>query len=215
LKLFQRINLLIMVVFVTACASDLNIKSEYSKATNFNDFKYYSWTPAASETGTVLNQNKDNSEDENQNQISTLLDQNIRFMIDQQLAAKGMIKQEQGPVDFLVDYNVGVNKRVDLKTQVVRENYAEDFQTYSTFGYSGQFYSGVMTTVGTRNREELMIDRYREGTMTLDFFEPTKNKLIWHAVADKRLDIQALPSTERDELIEQVIKELLAKFPPK
>ena len=204
-----------MVIFTTACANDLNIKSEYSKATNFNDFKYYRWNPIDSRAEAEFNQSNDKNEGKKKNKVDALLDENIRFMIDQQLAAKGMIKQEQGPVDFLVDYNVGVNKRVDFKTQVVRENYAEDFQTYSTFGYSGQFYSGVMTTVGTRNREELMIDRYREGTMTLDFFEPTKNKLIWHAVADKRLDIQALPSTERDELIEQVIKELLAKFPPK
>lgn len=203
MKLFQRFILLFTVFFVTACANDLNIKSEYSQATNFNDFKYYKWNLVDTATETETDQK------------GTLLDENIRFMIDQQLAAKGMIKQEEGPIDFLVDYSIGVSKKIDLKTQIVRENYAKDFQAFSTFGYSGHYYSGVVTTVGVRNREELMIDRYREGTMTLDFYEPVENKLIWHAIADKRLDIKALPSKERDQLIEKAIKELLAKFPPK
>jgi len=163
----------------------------------------------------VLDQSKGKKEGEKQNQTGVLLDQNIRFMIEQQLAAKGMIKQEQGPVYFLVDYGIGVDKKINLKKKIVRENYAKDFHTFSTFGYSGHYYTGVVTTIGARNKEELMIDRYREGTMSLDFFEPAENKLIWHAIADKRLDIKALPSKERDTLIEKVIKELLAKFPPK
>jgi hypothetical protein len=212
-KLFKTIFLFAILALIAACASDLKVQSEYSKATNFNDFKYYRWHQGAPATGAVVN-DTNNKIGGNGQQASELLDQNIRFLIDQQLAARGMVKQEQGPVDFMVDYSIGVAKKIDLNKQLVQEHYAKDFRTYNGFGYAGRYYTGVAANVGSRTTEELTIDLYREGTMMLDFIEPDENKLIWRAIADKRLDSSALPSKERDQLLEKVVKELLAKFPP-
>ena len=208
MKLVNPIILLAMAVLISACGEKLTIETEYSKATNFNDFKYYSWHQTPPATGT----------DKEEKQADKLLDQNIRFMIDQQLAKKGMIKKEQGPVDFLVNYQIAAKNEANVEEQRVYDTYATNFQTYGGgYGYAGRYYSGVGVgmTVESSTREELMVDRYKQGAMTLDFLEPDDKALIWSATGEKRLPYDELEAEERDKLIKKTIGKLLAKFPPK
>lgn len=204
MKLTNLVALLIISLFISACSNKLNIETEYSKATNFQDFKYYRWHPAT----------QTDSKNE-ESQVDELLDSNIRFMIDQQLANKGMIKNEQGPVDFLVSYSIASKSQVDVETQKVYEGYSQSFQFYNGFGYAGRYHTGVAMTMEATPVEEMMVDRYQEGTMTLDFIEPDNNQLIWRAIGDKRLPDEQYSPQERDKLINKTIGKLLAKFPPK
>ena len=220
MKVINSLVLLAMAILVSACSDKITVETEYSKATNFNDFKYYSWHQKAFKADDKSTAKVEAKGDETKppKEISKLLDQNIRFMIDQQLAKQGMIKKESGQVDFLVHYNIAANSEVDVEQQQVYDTYATNYQTYGGgYGYSGRYYSGVGVgmTVQSSTREEMMVDRYKEGVMSLDFHEPDSKELIWSATGEKRLDYDKLEPAERDKLIKKMISKLLAKFPPK
>jgi len=215
LKFINSIAFLAVALLVSACTNKLSIETEYSKATNFNDFKYYRWHQ---KTETTAKTELEGDETKPPKEIDKLLDQNIRFMIDQQLAKKGMIKKEQGQVDFLVHYSGASKSAVNVEQQQVYDTYATNFQSYGGgYGYAGRYYSGVGVgmTVESSTREEMMVDRYREGTMTIDFLEPDDKELIWTATGEKRLPYDEPDTATRDKLIKKVIGKLLAKFPPK
>lgn len=220
MKLTSSLILLAMAMLISACGEKITIETEYSKATNFNDFKYYSWHQKPFEADARDTANKEASDEQAKppKEIDTLLDQNIRFMIDKQLAKAGMVKRESGQVDFLVHYTIGATNEVNVEQQKVYDTYATNYQTYGGgYGYAGRYYSGVGVgmTVQSSTREEMMVDRYKEGVMSLDFHEPDSKKLIWSATGEKRLAYETLELAERDKLIEKMIGKLLAKFPPK
>lgn len=220
MKLTNSLILLAMTMLISACGNKITIETEYSKATNFNDFKYYSWhqKPFKTEANDSAKTDTDAKSSKQPKEIDKLLDQNIRFMIDEQLAKAGMIKRESGQVDFLVHYTIGATNEVDVEQQKVYDTYATNYQTYSGgYGYSGRYYSGVGVgmTVQSSTREEMMVERYKEGIMSLDFHEPDSKELIWSATGEKRLAYETLEPAERDKLIEKMIGKLLAKFPPK
>lgn len=209
-----------MIMLVSACSDKIKIATEYSKATNFNDFKYYSWhqKPFETEATDTAKTETTDKQSKPSKEIDKLLDQNIRFMIDKQLEKAGMIKKESGQVDFLVHYTIGATNEVNVEQQKVYDTYATNYQTYGGgYGYSGRYYSGVGVgmTVQSSTREEMMVDRYKEGVMSLDFHEPDTKELIWSATGEKRLAYEELEPAERDKLIEKMIGKLLAKFPPK
>lgn len=220
MKFLNSLVLLIMVMLVSACGEKITIQTEYSKATNFNDFKYYSWHQKAFKVDAKEAAKAEATGDQTKppKEMDKLLDQNIRFMIDQQLAKQGMIKKESGQVDFLVHYNIAAKSEVNVEQQQVYDTYATNYQSYGGgYGYAGRYYSGVGVgmTVQSSTREEMMVDRYKEGVMSLDFHEPDTKELIWSATGETRLAYEKLEPTERDKLIKKVIGKLLAKFPPK
>ena len=220
MKFTNSLILLTMVMLVSACSEKITIETEYSKATNFNDFKYYSWHQKAFKADAKETAKAEATGDQTKppKEMDKLLDQNIRFMIDQQLAKQGMIKKESGQVDFLVHYNIAAKSEVDVEQQQVYDTYATNYQSYGGgYGYSGRYYSGVGVgmTVQSSTREEMMVDRYKEGVMSLDFHEPDSKELIWSATGEKRLAYEKLEPAERDKLIKKMIGKLLAKFPPK
>lgn len=229
MKLIYTTVLLALTLFISACSNEpLKVETEYSKATNFNDFKYYRWNEKANNAETKSDKAKDTAKAEvgsdqaekikSQKEANKLLDQNIRFMIDQQLAKQGMTKKEYGQVDFLVHYSGASNSAADVEQQQVYDTYATNLQTYGGgYGYAGHYYSGVGVgmTVQSSTREEMMVDRYREGVMSINFLEPDSKELIWTAKGEKRLPYDKPDSAERDKLIKDVINKLLANFPPK
>ncbi|WP_250655608.1 DUF4136 domain-containing protein [Alkalimarinus coralli] len=211
LKHLNILAILLVSLFISGCGNKLQIETEYSKATNFKDFKYYRW-----HTGKAIEASEENGA-KNEEQIDELLDANIRYMIDQQLAKKGMIKKEEGVVDFLVNYHVSAKNQVDVETQKVYDGYSRTYQTVGGYGYgyAGRYHTGIAMTMEVNPVNETVVDRYVQGSMSIDFVEPDHNKLIWRATGDKRLPYDEPNQQQRDELINKVIAKLLAKFPPK
>lgn len=216
-SILKQVNLILLFslsLLISGCGDKLQIETEYSKATHFNEFKYYRW-----HTGPApQSKNQDQaSKDKDGHEIDELLDSNIRFMIEQQLAKKGLIKREEGVVDFLVNYHISAKNQVDVETQKVYDGYSTTYQSVGGYGYgyAGSYYRGVAVTMDVQPVNETMVDRYVQGSMSIDFIEPDNNKLIWRATGDKRLPYDHPEPKERDALINKVIGKLLAKFPPK
>jgi len=55
--------------------------------------------------------------------------------------------------------------------------------------------------------------QYQEGTFILDFIDPATNKLLWRGTAKAELDDADTPE-KRDALIPEVVRKILANFPP-
>lgn len=204
--------LCLMSLLVTGCGDKIHVETEYSKATHFDEFKYYRWHQAKEPEGTTAQAKKGKDKD-----IDPLLDSNIRFIIEQQLAKKGLVKREKGVVDFLVNYSVSAKNQVDVENQKVYDGYSTTYQSVGGYGYgyAGGYYRGVAVTMDVQPVNETMVDRYVQGSITLDFIEPDNNKLIWRARGDKRLPYDHPNQKQRDELINKAVGKLLAKFPPK
>lgn len=207
LRTIQIAGMLVAALLLNACATKTDIETSYSKATKFSDFKYYRWHESA---GKSINDDSADAE-----QIDAILDDNVRFMIEKQLASKGLTRRDEGVVDFLVNYHLTAKEQVDVDTHKVYDGYSQSFSTYNGIGYAGQYYGGVMMTMSAVPVEEQMVTRYRKGTMIVDFVEPDNNKVIWRATAQKELTDEQLGSADRDKLIDKTIGKLLAQFPPK
>ncbi|MBK8972286.1 MAG: DUF4136 domain-containing protein [Hahellaceae bacterium] len=211
-QFFRHITVMITFLVTAGCGNSLTIDTEYSKATNFDDFKYYRWHQGAAPTPKKAGEKE----------IDDILDANIRLKIDQELARKGMVKKDAGVVDFLVNYTISAKNQVDVEKQRIYDGYSVSYQPvagaygrYGGYGYARQYYTGVAMTATPVVDEETVVTRYIQGAMSIDFIEPDDNKLIWRATGDKRLADEKRSTDERDALINSTIEKLLAKFPPK
>jgi hypothetical protein len=203
----KAISLIFAVVLIAGCSNKLTIGTEYSKATNFDNFKYYRWHQ---QTGDIKKK-------AGEKEIDDILDGNIRFKIDEQLTKKGMVKKEEGVVDFLVSYTITAKNQVDVENQRIYDGYSVSYQPVAGYGYGydQRYHTGVAMTATPVVTQETVVHRYVQGAMSIDFIEPDENKLIWRATGDKRLADEKLAMDERDKLIDSTIVKLLAKFPPK
>ena len=123
-----------------------------------------------------------------------LLDQRIRRAINQVLDTKRYIRQEQGTVDFLLTYQMGIEKRVDV----------DEIETGFGFGYN--FWRMGIST-------ETVVREYDEITLYIDMMDPVSEKLIWRGMRTYRYRSGGTVA-ERDERIQQIVTEILSGFPP-
>jgi hypothetical protein len=130
---------------------------------------------------------------ENANVVARpLMDKRIRNAVTDQLSAKG-IKQNSASPDFLVVHHAGVKDRVDI----------------DTWGYS---YARRGRYLGWRTAH-VDVQKYKEGTLILDFVDPQSKELIWRSIASG-----VLPDNPNPEKIEETINDAVTKmlegFPP-
>jgi len=122
---------------------------------------------------------------------SSLVNARIRAAIESQLRAKGYVVSAGGSPDFLVAYHAGMK---DL------------MKGASTQNYIGDRAHGTFTTISD-------IQPYHEGTLTLDIVDAKSHQLIWQASARADVD-QSLGPNERDAKVNDIVRAMLAHFPP-
>jgi hypothetical protein len=122
---------------------------------------------------------------------SALVNARIRAAIDSQLRAKGYVVSADGSPDFLVGYYAGMK---DL------------LKGASTQNYIGDRAHGTFTTVSD-------IQAYHEGTLLIDIVDATSQQMVWQASARADVD-QSLGPKERDAKVNDIVKAMLAHFPP-
>jgi uncharacterized protein YdeI (BOF family) len=119
----------------------------------------------------------------------------LKRAIDSEMAKKGYTFQESGG-DLLINIGISVEEKVQTRET--------DFRT-----------DGIQY-MGQRNyqwqSQEVEVDRYKEGTIVLDFIDPIKRQLVWQGsvagtTTDSRKKIEARINT--------AINNLFKKFPVK
>lgn len=149
-------------------------KTDYDHSADFKAYKSYSW----------INADGGNS----------LWSDRIRRAVDQQLASKGLTRQDSG---------------ADVAVAAIGRTRRE--QTYTTF-YNGigggWFWRGFnMPQTATTTVQETPV-----GTLTVDMFDGRSKKLVWRGIAIKTLSGKPEKNTKK---LEDAVEDLFKKFPPK
>mgnify|MGYP003961162503 CR=1 FL=1 len=117
------------------------------------------------------------------------LDADIQAMlkkaVDTELQTKGFMKTEDSP-DFLIGMHTG------SQTQTVYKSSA-----WSMYG------------VG-----QIVAVPYEEGTLVLDFLSTKSRQAVWRGSAKAQLQPEMTPA-QKEKIINEAVKKILKKFPPK
>jgi hypothetical protein len=118
-----------------------------------------------------------------------IVDQEIKQAIDAQLAAKGFVKTDGDKADLFVGYQCSVDQE----------------RQWNAWGMGGGLRWGGMGSAQSST--------ISNGTLAVDFYDPTSQQLIWRGQATKTLN----PSNNQQKDMERLNKamaKLLKHFPP-
>ncbi len=169
---------------LTAC-SGITVSQDYEPDYNFSALKTFAWKP-----------NEDNEYGLKDNE---LVDKRIRAAIVDQLSANSYVLVGSEVPDFFVSYNLTVEQKITSSN--VSGGIALGRSSYGGFG-------GIGLSTGSQ------IQTYDQGTLLIDFTEPTKNQLIWRGVSTQSVDNHSSPG-ESIENINETVEKMLEQFPPK
>lgn len=122
---------------------------------------------------------------------SSLVNARIRAAVDAHLRGKGYLASSNGTPDFLITYHTGMKDMM---------------KGASTQNYIGDRVHGTFTTISD-------IQPYHEGTLTIDIVDAASRQLIWQASAQADVE-QSLGPEQRDARVNNVVRAMLAHFPP-
>src|SRR5688500_9783301 len=122
--MYRNIKNYILFVFTTALllTGCSGVDTQVSRNVNFNAYKTFAWMPAKENT-------------DNPKFKGPLVEQNIKENVENELAEKGIMRNDQNP-DFLIDYHTYTEEK-----QGVDPGYSSPFMGPYYGGYGG-FYGG-------------------------------------------------------------------------
>ena len=195
------------LVVLSSCSSKLNISTDYSDETDFSNYQFYRWY--------IIEDDKKAKE---KHAASGIMDNRIRTNIEEQLAAKGMSKNENGKANFFVNYSVTTVDEVDVEQYNTYSGYSRNYSWYGGgygYGYrSGYHRGGVTMTMTGIPSEETEIQRYKKGTLIVDIIDPIEDTLVWRGAANGRLPEKKLSKKELDTAVSSIVTQLMENFPP-
>jgi uncharacterized protein DUF4136 len=130
----------------------------------------------------------ENTETAKANLTGPFLEKRIKKSVVEALAGKGYARTDDGP-DFLVAYYLRYKRKTDVNVHGHGHGY----------GYWGP--------------RTLDVNRYKEGTLILDFVDPETQELIWRGWSISALQAGHSPREEQ-EIIDMAVHEILKRFPP-
>jgi Domain of unknown function (DUF4136) len=164
---------LLGIAFLTcAVAAAQDVRYNSMPGTDFSKYHTYKWV--------VI---------EGAQQVSQILDAQIKQAVDAQLATKGLTKTDDDKADLYIGYQVALQQD-------------KQWNAYGTGGYrwGGGMASATQSTITT-------------GSLTLDMYEPGTKSLVWTGSATKEID----PNAKQDKIEKNLNKgmaKLLKNFPP-
>jgi hypothetical protein len=161
-----------------AGCSGISFNSDFDPSADFSAYKTYAWMEVA-----------DPSRSQNRG-VSELVEKRIAAAVDENLVAKGYTKRMEPPVDFVVNFMLTTQEKIDFNTY------------YTGWGYYG-WYGG--TQVEAR--------QYTEGTLIVDIFDAETKELAWRGMAQGTIDPSLSPE-QRTARINQAVGGILQRFPP-
>ncbi len=181
------IVLLIAVVLAAGCSS-VRVTQDYAKSAEFARYQAFAWaTPS-------------HPESDDPRLANPLLHERIHVAVEDALAARGFrVVEDAAAADLLIRYHTAVRSRVEYQRSGV---------TIGTGYYSGRVGYGVALDYPYGSRE------YDEGTLIIDFLDPTTGDLVWRGTGVRPLEETPTPE-RRDEIVRDVVERILAQYPPK
>jgi hypothetical protein len=119
-----------------------------------------------------------------------IVDSEIKQAVDSQLSAKGFTKTDSDKADLYVGYQTAVDQE----------------RQWNAYGMGGFRWGGGGMGTATSST----IDN---GTIVIDFYDPTTKQLVWTGHATKTLDPSQNPEKNQKSL-DKAMQKLLKNFPP-
>lgn len=162
-----------------------DVRYNFDKDEDFSKFKTYKWVEL-----------KDAAK------LNSMVDEQIKAAVDQQLATKGLTKVEDDSANLYVGYQAAVGQE-------------KQFTSYSSdWGYGGGWYRGGWygggPGMGTTTGQTSTI---YNGQLALDMYDTSNHSLVWRGVASKTIDPKAKPEKQQKNL-EKTVAKLLKNYPP-
>jgi hypothetical protein len=175
---------LFLAVALASTASAQDVRYNFDREADFSSFKTYRWVVLAG--GQALDE---------------LTDRQIKTAVDVELSKKGLSLSPEEGADLFIGYQAAIDTEKSFSSYGVGVGWG-----YGPGWYPGGWYGG--TTVRTQTSTIYV------GELTLDFYSPAPQTLVWRGVASKTLDRDAKPD-RRQRNLERAVAKLLKDFPPK
>jgi hypothetical protein len=195
-KIIMKKNNVITVIlaFLAGLSSCSTVSTNMDKSVNVSTYKNYSWKEPDVKSDNPLYK-------------SDLIDQAIKGNVENELAKKGLIHNEQSP-DLYVQYHTYV--------QNVQRTYGN---YYGPYGYSGSpygFYGSPYSWYGMGGGYGFGGSSYgtntynsTEETLVLDFIDSHTNKLVWRG--STKDDVTNVSKIEKT--LQKDVHAIMKKFP--
>jgi hypothetical protein len=117
------------------------------------------------------------------------------------LSARGFTRvADRESADIAVGFTVGGREKIQVNS------YPEPYRPY--YGGYGRGWGGAYYATPTSTT----VHQYTEGTLSVDVYDVSDHKPIWHGKATKRITDKMQENQE--ETINEIMVEILANFPP-
>lgn len=193
----KQIAIILLLALLAACENPIYYGSDYNQSLDFARLKTFAWhSPNQFNEASKLYIAND------------LVDERIHTRVDQELAAKGFKKTGPESADFLVNYSITTQDKVDMHTY---NTYGSAYGAYTphragVYGYG--YYGGAPVA------SDVQVVQYKVGTFVLDVVDRKSGKLIWRGTAEGRMAKNTITPQEREARINEVILNVLKEFPP-
>ena len=179
-----------MAAGTTFEAKKITIKTQVDDRFSFEGLHAWTWSPDG--TGQVKMATTANADPE---ALRQRVDPVIVPVVEQELAKLGFTKTSDKP-DLIVNYYVLVT--VGQSSQ-----------------YMGQFVGSIpQWGLPPFEGSTTALRAFPVGTLLIDMVSPSEKAVVWRGVAQAEIDLER-PVEERRQRLEQAVREVLAKFPPK
>jgi hypothetical protein len=177
--------LALLVIGASALAQD--VRYNFAKDAKFSDYKTYKWVDIKGGT----------------DQVSSIVQNQIKAAVDSQLATKGLTKTDADTADLLV----GMQTAIGTEKQ---------FNSYSTGwgmgpGWGGGWYGGyggMNSTTTTGSTSTIYV-----GQLGIDMYDSKDKDLVWRGLASKTINPKAKPD-KQEKNINKAVAKLLKNYPP-
>ena len=183
-KTLRIITLLTIVALVTACASSVDIKSDYDHSVDFSQYKTYAYYSPMG----IENPN-----------YSSLLGQMFRDAIDAQMRPRGYV------ISNNPDVLINVSARLQDKTKVTTMSDPMYGGYGGYYGYRGGMYD---PWGGYGYGTSTHVSQYTEGTINIDMVDPRQKRMIWEGIAIGRVN----EKQKNDELRQDIMTGVAEMF---
>lgn len=178
-----------LLMLLSGCATTYNPDIDYNPEYNFSQLQSF----------VVLDNfeaNQQASKKLNRN-LSSLDNDRLIKAISNTLKQKGMVETEITDADMQVRFQLVTKDKTQLRT------YNSGF--YQCWRCRG-FY-GPVTPV-----QHVEVKDYVEGTIIIDFVDPTEGKSVWRSVVSKAIKKTKTPVEEKQAKIQELVNAMLASF---
>jgi len=159
---------------------------DYDVTADFSTYKTYAWSEKTDEE---TNKSMANS---------PLVHKRVRADIDENLQSKGFQMADAGQADLLVSYHLSVAVTGHSSSSV----------SFGVGSFGGHSSVGLSVGVPVGGRT------IKEGTLMIDFVDARTSNLVWQGASSRQLSRSPTPE-KTNANIDEVVSEILKKFPPK